>query len=136
MLETNDTIPSGTEPNDINQTTIYIKQIGEIVQLGGQIATEEMLEQGWVLYSGNLPTRAPLPFEYLALVDGVIEIKKNEELAKKIQVNEMRQYLVDTDYKMTVDYFASMTPEQQQELIAKREEARGIIRKYLPTTPL
>lgn len=54
------------------------------------------------------------------------EIAK-EELTHKI--NEAKAYLIATDYKMTVDYFATLTREVQDELILKRNEARELIRQ-------
>lgn len=49
------------------------------------------------------------------------------ELDQKIQKAKM--YLAQTDYKMTVDYFATLTKEIQDELILKRAEAREFIRQ-------
>ena len=42
-------------------------------------------------------------------------------------VQEAKIYLASTDYKMTVDYFATLSEEEQNELIAKRAEARKLI---------
>ena len=53
------------------------------------------------------------------------EIAK-EELNNKIA--EAKVYLSTTDYKMTVDYFATLTKDVQDELILKRNEAREFIR--------
>ena len=53
------------------------------------------------------------------------EIAK-EELNNKIQ--EAKIYLASTDYKMTIDYFATLTKEIQDELILKRAESRKFIR--------
>ena len=49
------------------------------------------------------------------------------ELEQKIQ--EAKSYLASTDYKMTVDYFAALSKEIQDELILKRNEAREFIRQ-------
>ena len=49
------------------------------------------------------------------------------ELEQKIQ--EAKVYLLSTDYKMTVDYFATLSKEVQDELILKRNEAREFIRQ-------
>ena len=49
-----------------------------------------------------------------------VEITKN-------QVAEAKNYLASTDYKMTVDYFATLTEIEQNELILKRAEAREFI---------
>lgn len=46
----------------------------------------------------------------------------------KNQVAEAKNYLASTDYKMTIDYFATLTELEQNELIAKRAEAREFVR--------
>ena len=43
-------------------------------------------------------------------------------------VNEAKNYLASTDYKMTVDYFAILDKATQDELIAERQKAREFIR--------
>ena len=53
-----------------------------------------------------------------------------EEIAQQelqIKINEAKAYLSSTDYKMTVDYFATLSKEQQDDLILKRSEARELI---------
>lgn len=55
----------------------------------------------------------------------------DEEIAKEQlehKINEAKAYLLSTDYKMTVDYFSSLSKEIQDELILKRSEAREFIR--------
>lgn len=55
----------------------------------------------------------------------------DEELAQQelqAKVMEGKQYLSTTDYKMTVDYFATLTKEEQDEVTLKRAEAREFIR--------
>lgn len=49
------------------------------------------------------------------------------ELEQKKQ--EAKMYLASTDYKMTVDYFATLSKDIQDELILKRNEAREFIRQ-------
>lgn len=49
-----------------------------------------------------------------------------QELVQKVQ--EAKGYLISTDYKMTIDCFAQLSKEVQDELIAKRAEAREFIR--------
>ncbi len=49
-----------------------------------------------------------------------------QEIANKVQ--EYKAYLLSTDYKMTVDYFATLSEEVQNELVTKRAEAREYIR--------
>ena len=54
------------------------------------------------------------------------------ELAQQVldkSIAEAKAYLEVTDFKMTVDYYATLTPEQQEELIAKRAEARTFLRE-------
>ena len=55
----------------------------------------------------------------------------DEEIAKeelKNKIAEALAYLSSTDYKMTVDYFAILSKDIQDELILKRAESREIIR--------
>ena len=54
-----------------------------------------------------------------------------EELAEAERVQKLSEayaYLSTTDYKMTVDYFGSLSKEIQDELVLKRAEAREYIR--------
>ncbi len=54
-----------------------------------------------------------------------------EEIQAEVVTNkiaECKVYLANTDYKVTVDYFATLTEAEQQDLIAKRAEAREYIR--------
>lgn len=55
---------------------------------------------------------------------------KEDEYKNSIEfkINEAKTYLQSTDYKMTVDYFASLTEIEQQELIRLRQNAREFIR--------
>ena len=55
---------------------------------------------------------------------------KEDESKQTIEykINEAKSYLLSTDYKMTVDYFATLTKEQQDDLIKLRAEARQFIR--------
>lgn len=55
----------------------------------------------------------------------------DEEIAKEDlinKINEAKAYLLLTDYKMTVDYFATLSKDIQDELILKRNDAREFIR--------
>ena len=55
---------------------------------------------------------------------------KEEEVKQSLEykVQEAKLYLQSTDFKMTIDYFGTLTKEEQDELIAKRAEAREIVR--------
>ena len=44
------------------------------------------------------------------------------------KINKCKAYLLSTDYKMTVDYFATLIEAEQVELTTKRAEAREFIR--------
>jgi len=48
-----------------------------------------------------------------------------QELIKKVQ--EAKEYLASTDFKMTVDYYATLTKKEQTELTKKRAEARSLL---------
>ena len=55
----------------------------------------------------------------------------DEEIAKEDlinKINEAKAYLLSTDYKMTVDYFSTLSKDIQDELILKRNDAREFIR--------
>ena len=44
------------------------------------------------------------------------------------KIQEYKAYLLATDFKMTVDYYATMTEAEQLDLTTKRQEAREYIR--------
>lgn len=44
------------------------------------------------------------------------------------QIQEAKAYLASTDYKMTVDYFATLTEAEQVQLTQLRAETREFIR--------
>jgi len=55
---------------------------------------------------------------------------KEDELKQTLgyRINEAKLYLSLTDYKMTIDYFATLSKDIQDELILKRAESRDFIR--------
>lgn len=58
----------------------------------------------------------------------------DEEIQAEITANlvqEAKNYLASTDYKMTVDYFATLGKDEQDMLIAERQKARNFIRESL-----
>lgn len=111
--------------------TVYIKKISDnVVQIGGQHITEYLIEDGWEPYYGTIPDRTLSEFEYFVLEDNVLTIKTDEKRKKEDLANKMKEYLNQTDFKMTVDYFQTLTESQQIELTQKRAEARQIVREY------
>ena len=109
---------------------IYIKQEGGAITLGGQVANKAMLASGWFEYHGEIPEKSLAPYEYFALEDNILVVKTNDLQQRTMNVEEMKKYLASTDYKMTVDYFAQLTTEQQADLTKKRSDARKLIREY------
>ena len=55
-----------------------------------------------------------------------VRAKTAEEILAE-QIKTAKLYLTSTDFKMTVDYFATMTLEQQTSLTASRAEARAFL---------
>jgi hypothetical protein len=78
--------------------SIYIKEIGNNkVQLGGTVATPEMLANGWYLYEGDIPLG--IEFE---LKDGVIAAAMSDQLVevcKKKVYDLLDQMAKQYDYK-------------------------------------
>ena len=56
----------------------------------------------------------------------LIMLKQKQELKEKIL--EAKAYLASTDFKMTIDYYATLTEAEQIELTTLRAEAREFIR--------
>ena len=55
-----------------------------------------------------------------------------EEIAEqelKAKIDEAKALLDSTDFKMTIDYFATLTETEQTGLIAKRAEARAFLKE-------
>jgi len=65
--------------------------------------------------------------EILELEDAPIVKPTKEEILNQ-KINEAKAYLASTDYKMTVDYFATLTEAEQVQLTQLRAEAREFIR--------
>jgi hypothetical protein len=78
--------------------SIYIKEIGNNkVQLGGTVATTEMLADGWYLYEGDIPSG--IEFE---LKDGVVMPSISDqlvELCKKKVYDLLDQTAQAYDYR-------------------------------------
>jgi hypothetical protein len=78
--------------------SIYIKETGNNkVQLGGTVATHEMLADGWFLYKGDIPSG--IEFE---LKDGVVVPAMSEQLVdicKKRVYDLLDQVAKQYDYR-------------------------------------
>lgn len=62
-------------------------------------------------------------------IEAINKSKEDEYKASlEYKINEAKSYLLSTDYKMTVDYFGTLTTERQEDLIKLRAEARHFIR--------
>jgi hypothetical protein len=48
----------------------------------------------------------------------------------QLTIDSLKQFLSETDYKMTVDYFGKLQKDQQDSLISSREQARILIKEY------
>lgn len=60
-------------------------------------------------------------------VDAHINPPKTEAIILAEKISEAKAYLSSTDFKMTVDYFATLTEVEKLELTAKRAEARALV---------
>lgn len=62
-------------------------------------------------------------------IEAIHKAKEDEyEASLEYKINEAKSYLLSTDYKMTVDYFGTLTKDEQDNLIKLRAEARQFIR--------
>ena len=103
---------------------IYIRRInGEVVQLGGTVATDAMIEDGWFEYHGPIPEGQHFKLVNDELVAFVPEKTEYEKY------NEYKAYLNATDHKLFSDY----TPKEGEDLqaiTAERAVARTYCREY------
>ncbi len=69
--------------------------------------------------------------EDLSVQNGEIKVsdyaKNKIDIARKMA--DYKNFLATTDYKMTVDYFATMSKDDQDSLISERTAARNFIRE-------
>lgn len=110
---------------------IYIKVTNQKVFLGGQVATQAMIDDGWVEYNGEVPSIEE--GQDYKLVDGVL-VAYTPEVAPLTQVQRYKEYLNATDFKMLPSY----VPKQGEDLEAiksKRDIARDYIRANDTTKP-
>ena len=105
---------------------------------GIEIQTVKIQGQGYLLNNTMSVPKADGNREYelikLWLNEGNIPEPEftEEELAQQeleAKIAEAKTYLASTDFKMTVDYYATMTAEQQEEFTTKRAEARAFLKE-------
>lgn len=101
------------------------------------IQTVKIRGNGYLLNGTMFVPKADGNSEYEAIKQWISEgnIPKpeftQEELIQQeinMQINKYKQYLDSTDFKMTVDYYTTLTEVEQIELTQKRLEAREFIR--------
>lgn len=122
--------------------------VGEVITIneveGEKVESKETTQLWCESYSGHPEHIAMLRAKALEFEtsleeyeDLIAECEKNfvapteDEIQAEITihlVNEAKNYLAQTDYKMTVDYFATLDKVTQDELIAERQKAREFIR--------
>lgn len=103
----------------------YIKVSDHRVILGGQVATQAMIDDGWVEYHGEVPSIEDGQ-EY-KMVDGALVVY-TLEISPLTQIQNYKDYLSDTDFKMLPSY----VPKEGEDLEAirlKRDQAREYIRE-------
>ena len=108
---------------------IYLKYLFEdVVQLGGQVATDDMIADGWFQYDGDVPQGTNFK-----LVDGALQTY-TPEVSVLTQIQIYKDYLTNTDHKMYTDYEAK-PGEDLADIQAQRKTARDYIRANQPIMP-
>lgn len=75
---------------------VYIKVENEVVYLGGTVATEEMIEEGWFKYDGEIPILKE--FEYFEYIDNKLVVVEDTKTKLEKQSIEADAYLKSTDW--------------------------------------
>ena len=103
-----------------------------------EITSVKIQGQGYLLNGTMSVPKADGNREYELIKEWLAEGNTPEpefteaELAQQVvdkQIAEAKTYLASTDFKMTVDYYSTMTAEQQEELSTKRAEARTFLKE-------
>lgn len=103
---------------------IYIKVSEHRVILGGEVANQAMIDDGWTEYHGEVPSVED--GQLLKLIDGVL-VTYSQEIAPLTQVHNYKEYLNSTDFKMLPGYVPK-EGEDLEAIKAKRDLAREYIR--------
>jgi hypothetical protein len=99
---------------------IYIRKINnEVVQLGGTVATDAMIEDGWFEYHGSIPEGQHFKLINDELVAFVPEKTEYE------MYNDYKAYLNATDHKLFSDY-----PLKEGEDLDLIKNERAVARTY------
>ena len=103
-----------------------------------EIQTVKIQGEGYLLNGTMCVPKANGNREYELIKEWLVEGNTpepeftEEELAQQElegKIAEAKAYLASTDFKMTVDYYATLTVEQQEELSTKRAEARTFLKE-------
>ena len=107
-----------------DETTVYCESFS------GHKEHIEMLKTKCIEYGTELTEDDKVIIDEIS--DAFVYPTEEEIQAEIInnQIQEYKHYLASTDFKMTVDYFATLSKEEQDDLIAKRAEARDFIRSH------
>ena len=105
----------------------YIKIVSnDTVELGGEVITEQMANEGWFFYGGPVPTaNNDQNHRYNANTNQLEVI--TTPIAPLTMVERHKQYLSDTDHKMYTDYEAK-AGEDLAAIKAARSASRAYIR--------
>lgn len=113
---------------DTGKTETKIREIETVVKCHAYADVQMDL-----LKADALEMNTPLD-EYndlIAEVQANIVLPTQDELNAEIvqsKIQEYRAYLASTDFKMTVDYYATLSVDEQTALTAKRAEARDYLK--------
>lgn len=103
----------------------FIRYISEdMLELGGMVATQKMIEDGWFEYDGDIPQG-----NHFKLIDGVL-VAFEPEKSDSQKYHDALDYLKATDHKTYTDY--EIKPgEVLEEIMENRKNARQFVREYL-----
>lgn len=103
---------------------IYIKILSEDnVILGGTVATQAMLDDGWIEYEGDIPSKEE--GQNFKLVKKKL-VAHTPDVAPLTQVQRYKDYLSSTDFKMLPGY----VPKEGEDLQSIKEQ-RDLAREYI-----
>ena len=106
------------EPTDVLQTEerTFSYTVQELNELGHTVEVAKERSETWVL----------LRAEYTIEIEDITEALKNEA-----RINELKQLLAESDYRMTTDYYAAMSVADQTKWTSDRAAWRTELRNLL-----